>query len=162
MTIFCRPRCKLTHVSQKSETKPFTNFSVFHTNLLSRLKALSSIQSHFETRLKEIEARHADKVSDIKKTLEVRWKAIERFESSVKSVAEMKGAWRRKFAGLNGEMDILKVSSTLPIPRLLANIKYRTDLQLRAAITVRLTWEEGSYSFRILRASFSHLKSHQC
>ncbi|KAH8827898.1 hypothetical protein DL96DRAFT_1124588 [Flagelloscypha sp. PMI_526] len=95
----------------KTETKPFTNFSVFHSNLLSRLKTLSSIQTHFESRLKDTEAVYADKVADIKKTLETRWKSIEKFESNVKALADMKSTWRRKFSMLNGELDALKATN---------------------------------------------------
>ena len=37
---------------QKGETKPFTNFSVFHDNLISRLKSLSQIQLDFDKKCK--------------------------------------------------------------------------------------------------------------
>jgi hypothetical protein len=48
---------------QKSETKPFTNFAVFHDNLISRLKAVTNIQSDFEKRCKEAESKFVDKLT---------------------------------------------------------------------------------------------------
>ncbi|KAF5349686.1 hypothetical protein D9756_008817 [Leucocoprinus leucothites] len=67
------------------ETKPFTNFSVFHDNLITRLKALSQIQLDFDKKCKEAEAKYVDKLNEIRKQLDVRWKQIDKFESSVKS-----------------------------------------------------------------------------
>jgi hypothetical protein len=39
------------------ETKPFTNFSVFHDNLITRLGALSQIQLDFDKCVKEAETK---------------------------------------------------------------------------------------------------------
>jgi len=39
-----------TPTGGQAETKPFTNFSVFHDNLITRLKALSQIQLDFDKR----------------------------------------------------------------------------------------------------------------
>ncbi|THH20231.1 hypothetical protein EW146_g1105 [Bondarzewia mesenterica] len=55
----------------QAETKPFTNFSVFHDNLITRLKSLSQIQLDFDKRVKEIEKRFAEKLTDVKKQLTV-------------------------------------------------------------------------------------------
>jgi chromosome segregation ATPase len=48
---------------QKGEAKPFTNFTVFHDNLISRLKALSQIQLEFDKRCKEAENKFQDKLA---------------------------------------------------------------------------------------------------
>jgi chromosome segregation ATPase len=47
---------------QKSETKPFTNFAVFHDNLISRLKAVTNIQTDFDKKCKEAEARYLERL----------------------------------------------------------------------------------------------------
>jgi hypothetical protein len=91
------------------ETKPFTNFSVFHDNLITRLKALSQIQLDFDKRCKDVEAKYLDKLMDIKKQLDGRWKQIDKFEASLKTYADTKAGWRRKFATKEGELEGLKV-----------------------------------------------------
>lgn len=48
---------------KKSETKPFTNFAVFHDNLISRLKAVTNIQSDFDKRCKEAESKFLSQLS---------------------------------------------------------------------------------------------------
>ncbi|KIM79980.1 hypothetical protein PILCRDRAFT_9870 [Piloderma croceum F 1598] len=73
------------------ETKPFTNFSVFHDNLITRLKALSQIQLDFDKRCKEAEAR---------------------FTENVKTYVETKAGWRRKFSAKEGELEAIKATNT--------------------------------------------------
>ena len=46
----------------QAETKPFTNFSVFHSNLLTRLKQLAAIETTFSNRMKEAEARYSERI----------------------------------------------------------------------------------------------------
>uniref|UniRef100_A0A0W0F3I1 Mto1-like Mto2p-binding domain-containing protein n=1 Tax=Moniliophthora roreri TaxID=221103 RepID=A0A0W0F3I1_MONRR len=92
----------------QAETKPFTNFGVFHDNLLTRLKALSQIQAEFDKRCKEAEGRFADKIADMKKQLDQRWKQIDKFETSVKAYADAKATWKRKMNAKEGELEALK------------------------------------------------------
>ncbi|KAF8532689.1 hypothetical protein JB92DRAFT_2581277, partial [Gautieria morchelliformis] len=73
-----------------SETKPFTNFGVFHDNLISKLKSVSQIQLDFNKRTKEAEARIMKKYTTVKKQLDNNSKQIDAFEKSVKAVAEHK------------------------------------------------------------------------
>ncbi|KAL0947804.1 hypothetical protein HGRIS_013877 [Hohenbuehelia grisea] len=96
----------------QAETKPFTNFSVFHDNLITRLKALSQIQLDFDKRCKEAEARFSEKLVDMRKQLDTRWKQIDKFEASVKTYAETKATWRRKFSAKEGELEALKTTNT--------------------------------------------------
>lgn len=96
------------HSEQKGETKPFTNFSVFHDNLISRLKSLSQIQLDFDKRTKEMDTKQTAKMSELKKSLDAKWKQLDKFETTVKSLAEAKQGWKRKFAMKEGEIDALK------------------------------------------------------
>ncbi|RDB26693.1 Anucleate primary sterigmata protein B [Hypsizygus marmoreus] len=98
--------------SGQAETKPFTNFSVFHDNLITRLKALSQIQLDFDKKCKEIESRFMEKMNDMRKQLDSRWKQIDKFEASVKSYADLKAQWRRRFAVKEGELEALKTTNT--------------------------------------------------
>lgn len=99
--------------SGQAETKPFTNFSVFHDNLITRLKALSQIQLDFDRRVKDAESRFTDKMSEMRKQLDTRWKQIDKFETSVKSYAETKASWRKKLSAKEGELEAIKVRSML-------------------------------------------------
>ncbi|PBK92643.1 hypothetical protein ARMGADRAFT_967153 [Armillaria gallica] len=96
---------------KKGETKPFTNFSVFHDNLITRLKALSQIQLNFDQRCKEVEGRFVEKLTDMRKQLDARWKQIDKFETSVKAYAEVKSGWRRKFSAKEGELEAIKTTN---------------------------------------------------
>ncbi|GLB41147.1 putative centrosomin N-terminal motif 1 [Lyophyllum shimeji] len=97
--------------SGHAETKPFTNFGVFHDNLITRLKALSQIQLQFDQRCKEVEGRFTEKLNDMRKQLDHRWKQIEKFEASVKQYAEAKVMWRRKLATKEGELEAIKTTN---------------------------------------------------
>jgi hypothetical protein len=94
-----------------AETKPFTNFSVFHDNLITRLKQLSQIQLDFDKRVKEAEVKHSEKLNDMRKQLDARWRQLDKFEASLKTLAEAKAAWRKKLAAKEGEVEALKVYS---------------------------------------------------
>ncbi|KAJ6475803.1 hypothetical protein C8R47DRAFT_669678 [Mycena vitilis] len=95
----------------QAETKPFTNFGVFHDNLITRLKALSQIQVDFDRRTKDIEARFIEKLNDMRKQLDMRWKQIDKFEAGVKGYADAKAGWRRKFNSKEGELEALKTTN---------------------------------------------------
>lgn len=105
-------RCADAYPQKKgsaAETKPFTNFSVFHDNLITRLKALSQIQLDFDKRAKEVEGRFTEKLGEMRRQLESRWRQIDKFEQSVKQVADAKAAWRRKLREKEGEVEALRV-----------------------------------------------------
>jgi len=94
--------------TSKGETKLLTNFTVFHDNLISRLKSLSQIQLDFARKCKTMETKHTDKVSDLKKQLDVRWKQLDKFETIVKNLAEHKQGWKKKLATKEGELEALQ------------------------------------------------------
>ena len=97
----------------QAETKPFTNFSVFHDNLITRLKALSQIQLDFDKRCKEAETRFTERLNEMKKQMESRWKQLDKFETSVKAIVEAKSTWRKKMSAKEGEIEALKVRGSL-------------------------------------------------
>ncbi|KDQ34197.1 hypothetical protein PLEOSDRAFT_47891 [Pleurotus ostreatus PC15] len=93
------------------KTPPFTNFSVFHDNLITRLKALSQIQLDFDKRCKEVESKFTKKLADMRKQLDHRWKQIDKFEEAVKGYADAKAAWRRKYSSKEGELEAIKATN---------------------------------------------------
>lgn len=95
-----------------AETKPFTNFSVFHDNLVTRLKALSTISDQFEKRVKEVEVKYGDKFAEMRRQLDARWKQLDKFEGSVRTYGETKSQWRKKFAVKEGELEAIRATNT--------------------------------------------------
>jgi uncharacterized membrane protein len=73
------------------------------------LKSLSQIQVDFEKRTKEAEARYAEKLNEIRKSLDQRWRQLDKFEGSVKQFADTKSTWRRKLSTKEGELEAAKV-----------------------------------------------------
>jgi len=55
----------------------------------------------------------------------MRWKQIDRFETSVKNLAEIKHTWRRKYNAKEGELEAIKVSSRVLGPRIGVSIPNR-------------------------------------
>ena len=45
----------------------------------------------------------------MRKQLDLRWKQIDKFEASVKTLAEAKSAWRKKLSAKEGELEALQV-----------------------------------------------------
>ncbi|KIP04593.1 hypothetical protein PHLGIDRAFT_75685 [Phlebiopsis gigantea 11061_1 CR5-6] len=93
------------------KTPPFTNFNVFHDNLISRLKQLSQIQLDFDKRVKEAEARYGDKMTDMRKQIDSRWRQLDKFEASLKTLADAKSLWRKKLSAKEGEVEALKTTN---------------------------------------------------
>lgn len=92
----------------QAETKPYTNFGIFHDNLISRLKSLNQIQLDFEKRVKDAEARYTEKLNEIRKSLDHRWRQVDKFETSVKQCADTKTTIRRKLSAKEGELESAK------------------------------------------------------
>lgn len=103
---------------------------MFHDNLITRLKVLSSIQTTFETKVKEIEGKYGEKIGELKRCvcrprisycnlgnadaptnrqLESRWRQLDKFEASLKQLGDVKRDWRKKLREKEGENEGLKV-----------------------------------------------------
>src|SRR5258706_3184187 len=64
-------------------------------------------------------------VREVRKQLDTRWKQIDRFEASVKNLAEIKHTWRRKYNAKEGELEAIRVSSKVLGPRVGSSIPNR-------------------------------------
>jgi hypothetical protein len=98
---------------------------VFHDNLITRLKALSQIQLDFDKRTKEVESRFMEKLNDMRKQLDMRWKQIDKFEVGVKGYAEAKAGWRRKLSAKEGELEAVKVCALSFMMTVIVLTQYR-------------------------------------
>ncbi|KAG8680240.1 hypothetical protein FRC11_002745, partial [Ceratobasidium sp. 423] len=93
---------------RSGDGKPFTNFSVFHDRILERLRSLTMINTEFVRRSKELEAKLMGKIQDLNKALDSRMKGLDKFEVSLKTVAEARQGWRKKLMVKEGELDSLR------------------------------------------------------
>ena len=66
----------------------------------------------FERRCKDAEAKFSERINDMKKQLDNRWKQIDKFEASLKTYAETKAGWKKKLFQKEGEVEALKVLSS--------------------------------------------------
>lgn len=82
---------------------------MFHDNLITRLKALSQIQLDFDKRCKDAEIRFTERFNEMRKQMESRWRQLDKFETSVKAIAEAKSVWRKKMSAKEGDIEALKV-----------------------------------------------------
>jgi len=53
-----------------------------------------------------------EKLADMRKQLDTRWKQVDKFEASVKVYADAKATWRRKLSSKEGELEAIKVRLT--------------------------------------------------
>lgn len=57
----------------------------------------------------------------MRKQLDARWKQIDKFETSLKGLAEAKAGWRKKLVTREGEVEALKVDRLLSLAWLLSH-----------------------------------------
>jgi hypothetical protein len=50
-----------------------------------------------------------EKMNEIRKSLDQRWRQLDKFETSVKQYADTKTTWRRKLSAKEGELEATKV-----------------------------------------------------
>ncbi|KAF8676500.1 anucleate primary sterigmata protein b [Rhizoctonia solani] len=93
---------------RSGDGKPFTNFSVFHDRILERLRSLTMINTEFVKRSQELEVRLMGKIQELNKALDARMKGLDKFEVSLKTVAEARQGWRKKLGAKEGELDALR------------------------------------------------------
>ncbi|CED84430.1 Extracellular matrix glycoprotein Laminin subunits alpha and gamma [Phaffia rhodozyma] len=87
---------------------PSANFAVFKDAILTRLRTLSHIQSHFEKKVRGCESVFNEKLISMKKQLDHKWKQLDHFESSVRKVELVKTQWRNRYAQKQGELESLQ------------------------------------------------------
>jgi len=103
----------LTEEGNQAETKPFTTFSVFHDNLITRLKALSQIHPDFDKCVKEAETKFSEKLADMRRQLDTRWKQSTSSNRASRGMAKPKRGLQSdtlRSSGLEAGMKILLTS----------------------------------------------------
>ena len=87
-----------------------------------------------------------DKAADLKKQLDVRWKQIDKFEASVKNLAETKQAWRKKVNTKEAELEALKVRILVKFSVRSLKLHVHLDYELGSPLTIIVT--QASWDFR--------------
>ena len=70
----------------------------------------------------------------MRKQLDSRWRQLDKFEASLKTLAEAKGLWRKKLAAKEGEVEALKVRARQSERRFVGLTVRTPDNEQRAAV----------------------------
>lgn len=73
---------------------------------------------------------------EVRKQLDGRWKQIDRFETSVKNLAEVKHTWRRKYNTKEGELEAIKVRFNLCFIELPSRDAQATNIDLASQVSI--------------------------
>ncbi|ORX40156.1 hypothetical protein BD324DRAFT_648758 [Kockovaella imperatae] len=87
------------------------NFGVFRDTLLTRLRAMTGAKSDWEKRIKESEASMDQKMNNLKRQLEAKWRAIDSFEAAIKKLEATRLQWKNKYAAKAGELEAAKAQN---------------------------------------------------
>ena len=72
--------------------------------------------------------------------MESRWRQLDKFETSVKAIAEAKSAWRKKMSAREGEIEALKVSGSINSVATSSLTKTREVVKFRFAVANDKPW----------------------
>lgn len=110
-----------------SDLKPFTNFAVFHDNLISRLRKVSDVQLQFDQKAKTIEEKFSEKFTALKRQQDTRFRQIDRFEVAIKNAVDKQGQWRSRLVTKQTEMDALR-STNNELQAQISSLRTRSQL----------------------------------
>ncbi|EST05588.1 hypothetical protein PSEUBRA_005278 [Kalmanozyma brasiliensis GHG001] len=112
---------------REAELKPFTNFDVFHSSLLSRLRRVFDTQLGVDQKVKELEAKLMEKYTALKRQQDSRFRQIDRFEASIKVAADKQGQWRQRLVSKQSELDAVKATNAELLSQI-SSLKTRNSL----------------------------------
>ncbi|WWC88754.1 uncharacterized protein L201_003667 [Kwoniella dendrophila CBS 6074] len=92
----------------KDDANPPAQFNLFRDGLLQRLKIMIQVRTDFEKRIKETESSVDQRVNELKKQLEQKWRALDNFEAAVKKLELTKMQWKSKYTMKEGELEAAK------------------------------------------------------
>ncbi|WVQ80511.1 hypothetical protein IAT38_002616 [Cryptococcus sp. DSM 104549] len=84
------------------------NFTLFRDTLLQRLRAMISVRTEFEKKIKDTEASVDQRMASLKKQLEQKWRSLDNFEASVRKLELKRSQWRSKLSIKEGELEAAK------------------------------------------------------
>ncbi|SPO25880.1 related to Myosin heavy chain [Ustilago trichophora] len=112
---------------REAELKPFTNFEVFHSSLLGRLRRVFDTQLGVDQKAKELESKLLEKYNALKRQQDSRFRQIDRFEASIKVATDKQGQWRQRLVSKQSELDAVKATNAELLQQI-SSLKTRTSL----------------------------------
>ncbi|KAJ1041118.1 hypothetical protein NDA14_006555 [Ustilago hordei] len=112
---------------REAELKPFTNFEVFHSSLLGRLRRVLDTQLGVDQKAKELEAKLLEKYNALKRQQDTRFRQIDRFEASIKVATDKQGQWRQRLVTKQAELDAVKATNAELLQQI-SSLKTRSSL----------------------------------
>ena len=112
---------------KRDELKPFTNFDVFHSSLLSRLRRVFDTQLGVDQKAKDVEAKLLEKYTALKRQQDARFRQIDRFEASIKQATDKQAQWRSRLVAKQSELEAVK-STNAELLQQISSLKTRTSL----------------------------------
>ncbi|SNX84315.1 related to Myosin heavy chain [Melanopsichium pennsylvanicum] len=112
---------------RESELKPFTNFEMFHSSLLGRLRRVFDTQLGIDQKAKELEVKLLEKYNALKRQQDTRFRQIDRFETSIKAAADKQAQWRQRLVSKQAELDAVKATNAELLSQI-SSLKTRTTL----------------------------------
>ncbi|CEH17933.1 Extracellular matrix glycoprotein Laminin subunits alpha and gamma [Ceraceosorus bombacis] len=113
--------------SGANDSKPFTNFAIFHDNLTTRMHRLSDIQGSFAERVKTIEGKFTEQFSALKRQQDSKFRQLDRCEVSIKTASDKSNAWRARMVAKQSELDLAKTTAA-ELQTQLTSFKTRSNL----------------------------------
>ncbi|TKY85692.1 hypothetical protein EX895_005232 [Sporisorium graminicola] len=143
---------------REAELKPFTNFDVFHSSLLGRLRRVFDTQLGIDQKAKELESKLMEKYTALKRQQDTRFRQIDRFEASVKVAADKQGQWRQRLVSKQAELDAVKATNAELLQQI-SSLKTRSSLSTPGdnnkltALTTRANTAERRLATALTQAS---------
>lgn len=110
-----------------ADPKPSTDFGAFHGVLVGRLKKLSEVKASFEKRAARMESAANDRMTNMKRQQESRFRQLDRLEGALKSASDKQGAWRSRVVAKQSELDSAK-GTISELQSQISSLKTRTSL----------------------------------
>ncbi|CDS01199.1 related to Myosin heavy chain [Sporisorium scitamineum] len=143
---------------REAELKPFTNFDVFHSSLLGRLRRVFDTQLGVDQKAKELESKLMEKYNALKRQQDTRFRLIDRFEASIKVAADKQGQWRQRLVSKQSELDAVKATNAELLQQI-SSLKTRSSLSTPGdnnkltALTTRANTAERRLATALTQAS---------
>ncbi|KAA1114519.1 hypothetical protein PGT21_011974 [Puccinia graminis f. sp. tritici] len=114
-------------ISSAQDAKPFTNFTVFHENIINRLKNLGTMQSGFETKIQEVEKKLEKQYASLKRQHDTRMRQLDQFETTIKAATDTQRQWRARMTTKQGEVDAAKETCS-ELQKQISSLKTRASI----------------------------------
>lgn len=114
-------------ISSTMDVKPFSNFTVFHESIITRLKSLAAMQSGFDVKIKEVEAKLEKQYASLKRQHDSRMRQLDQFETTIKAATDTQRQWRARLTTKQGEVEAAR-ETCHELQKQISSLKHRASL----------------------------------